>query len=402
MQTPSPLKTAAAICMNKVADGTSVNYHLFMNSVTGISDIITRAGLTPDNCRVVCAANRKNESKLPEGFRISKAGDPAKPVNFYTSTCFEGCDLFDRNGRTFIVCDPNKPNTMLDISTSMLQICGRIRDSKFKGELTLIFNTTRYEECDSLDLYMKRIDEDIAEAHQIVAGLNQCPERFRLQVGAKLKLVDAPFIRLGDGNNLVVDQNMINLDIISYRILHGDFKTQVNLDERMRWNGFDIERAYYADAKYVGLMSLTRLSFKECCEKYEANRPQRGTYCLCENETLIRLRNICPEACEAVDKLGIEEIRRMKYNRSNIHRKIITMCGVQQEVKIKRELDRRLSKWQPYTVPELKKILGEVYSDVNLAKKPMATNLNRWYRIRSTKKEGKGAYVIEGDAMVML
>lgn len=64
--------------------------------------------------------------------------------------------------------------------------------------------------------------------------------------------------------------------------------------------------------------------------------------------------------------------------------------------------DRRLSKRQPYTVPELKKILGEVYSDVNLAKKPMATDLNRWYRIRPTKKKGKGAYVIEGDAMVML
>ena len=32
----------------------------------------------------------------------------------------------------------------------------------------------------------------------------------------------------------------------------------------------------------------------------------------------------------------------------------------------------------------------------------MATDLNRWYRIRPTKKEGKGAYVIEGDAMVIL
>ncbi|MBP5291264.1 MAG: hypothetical protein J6Y90_01425, partial [Lachnospiraceae bacterium] len=339
--------------MNRIADGTRVNYHLFMNSVTGISDIISRAGLTPENCRVICADNRKNCAKLPDGFKVSKPSDPVKQVNFYTSTCFEGCDLFDENGRTFIICDPNKPTSMLDISTSMLQICGRIRNSKFKGELTLIYNTTRYEECDSLDLYMKRIEDDIADAHQIVAGLNQCPEKFRLQIAAKLRMVDAPFIRLEKGE-LVVDQNMINLDIINYRILHGDYKTCVNLENRMQWNGFDIERAYYADTKYVGLMSLTKLSFKECCEKYEANKPQRGTYCLCENETLIRLRNLCPDACEAVDKLGIEEIRRMKYNRSNIHRKVLAMCGAEQDLKIKRELDRRLKKWEKYTVAEIK------------------------------------------------
>lgn len=232
VQTPSPVKTAAALCMNHITDKTSVNYHLFMNSVTGISEIIQRAGLNPENCRVVCADTRKNRSKLPEGFKISITTDPVMPINFYTSTCFEGCDLFDKKGRTFIICDPNKPNTLLDISTSMLQICGRIRDSKYRGEMTLIYNTTRYEESDSLDHYMERIEKDIEDAHQIVAGLNQCPEKFRLQIAAKLRYLDAPFIRLEKGE-LMVDQNMINLDIINYRIIHGDYKTQVNLDSKL-------------------------------------------------------------------------------------------------------------------------------------------------------------------------
>lgn len=46
-------------------------------------------------------------------------------------------------------------------------------------------------------------------------------------------------------------------------------------------------------------------------------------------------------------------------------------------VKIKKELDSRLAKFQPYTVPEIKKVLGEIYEDVNLEKKPVATDLNR-------------------------
>lgn len=81
---------------------------------------------------------------------------------------------------------------------------------------------------------------------------------------------------------------------------------------------------------------------------------------------------------------------------------MVSLGGVHQEVKIKRELDRRLSKWQPYTIPEIKRVLSEVYADVNLQKSPVATDLNRWYRIRPTKKEGKNAYIIDGDAFTII
>ena len=169
VHTPSPVKTTAMMCLNRIEDGTGPNYHMFMNSVKGIADIIGKAKLTPDNCRVVCANTGKNKAKLPEGFTISKPSDPVKTINFYTSTCFEGCDLLDENGRTFIICDPNRPTTVLDISTSMLQICGRIRNSIYKGEMTLIYNTTRYEQDESFDLYMKRINSEIAEAKKDIA-----------------------------------------------------------------------------------------------------------------------------------------------------------------------------------------------------------------------------------------
>ena len=81
---------------------------------------------------------------------------------------------------------------------------------------------------------------------------------------------------------------------------------------------------------------------------------------------------------------------------------MVSLWGVHQDVKIKLELDKRLSKWQPYTIPEIKRVLAEVYADVNLQKSPVATDLNRWYRIRPTKKEGKNAYIIEGDAFPII
>ena len=371
-----------------------------MNSVKGISKIISKAGLTPENCRIICSDNRTNRSNLPEGFTISTVNDPVKTINFYTSTAFEGCDIFDEKGRTFIICDPHRSNTLLDISTSMLQICGRLRNSIYKGELTLIYDTTRYEDAETLDDYMAKIEEETENAKKDVEGLNQCTPQFRKKIASLLKDYDAPFIRL-ENDKLTVDQNMINLDIVNYKIIHGNYRTQVNLDAELTENGFDLGKNYYADASYVELMSTNRMSFKDCCETYAENKQEQGIFFIGENEKLIRLKALCPEACEAVDKLGIEEIRKMKYHKSNIRRKLTSLCGEAQEIKIKKELDRRLQKFIPYTIPQIKKTLGEIYADVHLNKKPMATDLNKWYRTRLTKKDGQDAYVIEGDRMIV-
>ncbi len=157
------------LCKNRILDGVGANYHMFFNSVRGIVEVIELAGLEPENCRIICAENKGNKEKLPRGFEIESTNGPVRTINFYTSTCFEGCDLFDENGRTFIVCDPHRPNTLLDISTSMLQICGRIRNSRFRGQMTLIFNTTRYEEEETLDQFIKRIERETAEAEENAA-----------------------------------------------------------------------------------------------------------------------------------------------------------------------------------------------------------------------------------------
>lgn len=350
---------------------------MFFNSVRGISNVISLAGLTPENTKVVCANNKDNQAKLPEGFKISSPNDPPKTINFYTSTCFEGCDIFDPIGRTFIICDPHRPNSLLDISTSMLQICGRIRDNEmYKDDMTIIFNTTRYEEEDTLEAYLARQKKDIEEADQIARALNEAPERFRNQLIARIKEFDAPFISEEEGK-IIVDKNMINLDIVSYGIVHGLFKTQVNLDAGLYENGFNIVDSVRADSDFVDLMTTDRISFKDCCEKYAEIKPKPGTFSFLEDERLIRLRNLCPEACDAVDRIGIEEIRKMKYHKQNIHRRLVGEDGRPQDLKIKRELDLRFNKFEAYSIPDIKKILGEIYTDVGLDKTPVATDLSR-------------------------
>ena len=46
---------------------------------------------------------------------------------------------------TFIVSDTRKRHSLIDISTSMIQICGRVRDSRY-GEIVHLYDTLPYKD----------------------------------------------------------------------------------------------------------------------------------------------------------------------------------------------------------------------------------------------------------------
>lgn len=167
------------MCRARINNGGETNYHIFLNSVKGIARIIRLSDITPSDVRIICSksenAERRNQSILPEGFKIASTTDPVKPINFYTSTCFEGQDILDKNGRSFIVSDGYTNHTKIDISTSLIQICGRIRDSQYKGHITQYYATSRYKDV-SPEEFAAKLEKDIAEAEQDVALLSQVSE----------------------------------------------------------------------------------------------------------------------------------------------------------------------------------------------------------------------------------
>lgn len=291
-------------------------------------------------------------------------------------------------------------NTLLDISTSMLQIAGRIRDSRYKNEITLIYNTTRYEEVDDLESYKRKVAEELRDARKDQKALNQCSKGLRSQIIEHLREYNAPFIR-PEGDEIIVDMNMVNLDLVSYKIIHGLYKTQVMMDAELQKSNIEVVEDKFDGRKFVELMSCKRISFKDCCEQYSAIKSKPIVFSFDEDERLIRLRNSCPEACEAVDKLGIEEIRKEKYHKTNILRKMVRKCDSRQEVKIKEEIARRIKMFQTYTPQEIKRILGEIYSDVNLGKVPAISDLKN-YRVKRTKRNGQDVIILEGERIMMM
>ena len=117
----------------------NVNYHIFLNSIRTIKEVINKSGI--ENYKVVCSEkSRINNRTLKMGSTLTEV----EQYNFYTATAFEGCDIYDPIGKTIILCDTNIATTILDISTLVRQICGRLRDSIYKEEIILVLNTAKH------------------------------------------------------------------------------------------------------------------------------------------------------------------------------------------------------------------------------------------------------------------
>jgi len=92
---------ATKVCTDYLKNETH-NAHIFCNSIKFIKDVIELANLDAKDVKIVCANNKANQKKFGDKFIIADTLDAVKKINFYTSTCFEGADLFDTKGNIFV------------------------------------------------------------------------------------------------------------------------------------------------------------------------------------------------------------------------------------------------------------------------------------------------------------
>jgi hypothetical protein len=114
------------------------NAYIFINSLDIIDRVIKECDLNESNTRAIYS--RHNERVLNNGITRSKSSDMPKRINFLTSSAFEGCDIYDPDGRTIIVTDGARTHTLVDIEMQIVQIIGRIRNTKYTDEIYHIFS----------------------------------------------------------------------------------------------------------------------------------------------------------------------------------------------------------------------------------------------------------------------
>lgn len=358
------------------------NLHIFVNSVEFIAKAVNLAKLSPDQVKIVCSVGgnngENNQRRLGSKYPISQPSDPARKINFYTSTCFEGCDIFDENGITFIVSDGSKAHTLLDISTLFTQICGRLRDSKYKSEIVHVYSTTKYSRDVTLDEFVAATDKSLQEAVQYAADVNAMPEKSRVKTLSKIPYINELYVRIED-NRLVVDKNLANMDIVNFKICRHIYRTYVNLVDEQQRNGYKI--ICYTFSRIIEKMESrdnVRVAFRELFDEYHRLKTTAPFFSLESHEELCaRIAMKCPLVKQAYEELGVDRVQALKYHAGNIRRELMKRQSAPAEYKIVKMTKVVFPKQTPIAKSKVKAELQRIYDDLGIGRTAKTTDMER-------------------------
>ena len=372
----SPLAAVVTLCKNAIAQQVDFNLHFFVNSVTFIGKVIRHAKLTPDQVRIVCSTSGesydRNKEKI-DGFSISMpSGQPCK-INFYTSTCFEGCDIFDKVGRTYIISDGTATHSMLDVSTTIRQIAGRIRDTQYK-EITHIYSKSRYGRDVSYAQFKASTEQEIDKAERFLKWYATADEDIRHTIYSDMKFINT--------ETMTLDRNRLNLELLNFRNWQEIYADGRSLITEYQRNGNEITSTDKHNIRISKLEtnSKAKIPFKELFDRYAELRANEGMFSMNGfTADLIVKRN--PLVRESYEKLGAKRVRELNYNQTQIKRELLKYEKAELAYKVVQRIKNDLPQQTAVPARIIKAKLQQIYNDLGIKQTAKASDIAEWYDV---------------------
>lgn len=256
--------------------------YIFINSVTSIKQIADTLKLNPDDVKICCADRIRNNKLLGE-YQIESVSSPNKRINFFTKKCFQGCNLFTNNGLIIVASDAYKTQTLVDISTTMEQIAGRIRindeyQNIFRNVIVHLFSTNKNVISDE-EFEMVMQDKE-NEADKLLSGWNKLDKEER-QTYIKRMNLDTELVSIINGR--MVYNNLKKQSFIYKQALRKIYKDGISirdsfmqsekfeLTNQNKWKDFNIK---LAKAMTVSYEQLLKDYLDSPSESYEQEYPE--------------------------------------------------------------------------------------------------------------------------------
>ena len=366
--------------LNGEIDG---NAYIFVNSLEFIKTLISGANLDASNTRLIYSKSNKVRLSIPNG----KPEDQAKKINLITSTAFEGCDILDEDGRTIIVSDSSKQHTLVDISTSLHQIAGRIRNSKYASEIWHLFSSTRYSNDLTYEEYSEVVKENIKVSHRRIDTYNAIIPEDRAVIS-----VDSDSEYFVKKDNLFhFDPNRVKFDLYNFKITNHIYKTKVNLVTAYRANGLNCPTVYMDRSQVVIDTPEVGFNFEEVVNSVKV--VWDDIYNLNKQSILSAAFTRYPFLQEAIEKLGFNGIEETGYVITNIKRKLVNAdLSTSLNVKIMKrlKLESAIRKGEFVASSKLKEVLTLIYRELGIKKKVTAPQILDFYEASNKKKKVDG------------
>ena len=256
--------------------------YIFINSVTSIKQIADTLKLNPNDVKICCADRIRNNKLLGE-YQIESVSSPNKKINFFTKKCFQGCNLFTNNGLIIVASDAYRTQTLVDISTTMEQIAGRIRindeyQNIFRNVIVHLFSTNKNVISDE-EFEMVMQDKE-KEADKLLSGWSKLDKEER-QTYIKRMSLDTELDSIINGR--MVYNNLKKQSFIYKQALRKTYKDGISirdsfmqsekfeLTNQNKWKDFNIK---LAKAMTVSYEQLLKDYLDSPSESYEQEYPE--------------------------------------------------------------------------------------------------------------------------------
>lgn len=388
-------KTSVRMIEKFVNNEVEGNLYMFVNSVRFINSILKKArGLNNDNTRVIYSDYNETQLRIKRG----KTSDAPKKINFITSKAFEGADIYDEDGKVVVVSDGNLEHTLLDISTKLIQITGRIRNTKYNDRIyhltKLKSAARRYTENKmTYEEYKDSIEPAVAMEETVINAVNQTRN---LEMVNRLNS-NSSFMFFGvEDNEFKLDRNRIKIDLYNYKIANEIYKNKVNLrreyTKQTKLRAVEEARiivdGVFANYDDVNVYSRT---LEELDKLYN------------EEEDFVKYKQMLVGALDnfrriedAIQILGWETIRSLKYHKGNIENTLDYREVKDEFMSNKGKIALILSKenkfknGQFYSSKEVREFLQEVYDKLGIEIRARGTDIKEYYIVKDSNIRIKG------------
>lgn len=397
--------------IKKFLDGSrNGNLYLFVNSVKIIEAIIDHPELldmvNEDNCKTIYSENNIRKLRIKRSFIDSTY----KKINIITSVGFEGIDIDDENGVTVVATNANHEHTLIGISTTLIQIAGRLRKSRYSGNIEVYCKFKANQNTMSFETYSKLIEIEKNASIEKIRVLNDKLTDKKYKKSAQSTYLNKDFIKRNDMGLFHLDENAIKHELYKYHLSKCIYSSGESVTREIGANGIftvlsesTIEIKGAKSTKLSSNLGIAVDTIRSLDEKtgFIGNMnnyasPEKRWDKLSDEEirTIQDIENRYPYIWDAIKYIGYDRMARLKYNTSNIRKALIKHRHKSKPAAIVEHLKSKDLEGKTVTNRELKKLFQNIYDDINLSCTAKATDIEEYYNIDTKTIKGQRVTVI--------
>jgi hypothetical protein len=399
-------KHTALLCLKYLEGTLKGNAHIFINSVASIIKVteylVHLDKINPDDIRIICADNEYNVIRLNKGvgakYKIATTSLDVKKINFYTSTCFEGCDIYDEDAMSYVIVDGGKNTTKIDIITTLPQIVGRIRDSKNKNSISILFTPSTFPSHTTEDEYSQSIKNQLAKKQRTIDVFNSLTDDDIETKNTMIKgVVDDEFIREFE-DKLILNETSWYNKMHSFNAIHNTYyiKDEATIkNKQVIVNSVPYNRERIPYQKIEGLDKIklgSKPDFQTICEEYLDAVNSLDDILNNDRAIAKEIEAAYPIIKDAYELLGPDKMKSLEFRQKNFREALLLEDTKKtNSYKIVKTLSYRVGEW--ISAEQIKTDLKSAFEKFGVKQNATGTTLGGYYEIESMRKRVDGKQV---------